>query len=276
VAAVFAAFLDPVKIGPDGNFVDALGRQHYFHGINAVVKEHPWIPTRGAFTPQGSLGPEDIANLKKWGFNAVRLGVMWPGVETAPGVYNSTYLEEITKLINDLGDAGIYTLVDMHQDLLSRHYCGEGIPEFYVENLLKDPNSLLSKGRKFPIGMSAWEAFPDNTTFPNFPPLELCLQKPFAEYYLSEKVGRLFQTLYTPGTELQKGFIAVWVEIAKAFKGNPNILGFELLNEPWYGDTVSNPLLFLEHTTDQDYLQPLYLAATEQIRTINPDVTIFF
>jgi aryl-phospho-beta-D-glucosidase BglC (GH1 family) len=27
-------------------------------------------------------------DLKEWGFNFVRLGVMWEAVETAPGVYN--------------------------------------------------------------------------------------------------------------------------------------------------------------------------------------------
>ena len=50
----------------------------------------------------------------KWGFNFVRLGVMWEAVEVAPGVYNDTYLDEIELLINKLGQNGIYTLVDAH------------------------------------------------------------------------------------------------------------------------------------------------------------------
>jgi hypothetical protein len=39
---------------------------------------------------------------------------MWEAVETSPGVYNETYLAEVNKLINKLGDKGIYTLVDAH------------------------------------------------------------------------------------------------------------------------------------------------------------------
>jgi endoglycosylceramidase len=60
------------------------------------------------------MAPSDISDLKRWGMNLVRLGVMWEAVETAPGVYNQTYLDEIEKLINQLGDKGIYTMVDAH------------------------------------------------------------------------------------------------------------------------------------------------------------------
>jgi len=39
---------------------------------------------------------------------------MWEAVERSEGVYDDNYLNEITKLINKLGEAGIYTLVDAH------------------------------------------------------------------------------------------------------------------------------------------------------------------
>ena len=68
----------------------------------------------------------------KWGFNFVRLGVMWEAVERSPGVYNTTYLAEVNKLINKLGSRGIYTMVDAHQDVFARSICGEGMPTFYI------------------------------------------------------------------------------------------------------------------------------------------------
>jgi endoglycosylceramidase len=46
--------------------------------------------------------------------NFVRLGVMWEAVERSPGVYDDAYLDKVEELINRLGKAGIYTLVDMH------------------------------------------------------------------------------------------------------------------------------------------------------------------
>jgi endoglycosylceramidase len=67
-----------------------------------------------------------------WGFNFMRLGVMWEAVERAPGVYNTTYLEEVNSLITRLGEYGIYTLVDAHQDVFARKICGEGMPDFYL------------------------------------------------------------------------------------------------------------------------------------------------
>jgi len=100
-----------------------------------VYKEAPFIPAykdNAEFTPQESLVEVDMVNLKNWGLNHVRLGVMWEAVETSEGVYNTTYLDEVEQLINKLGEHGIWTMVDMHQDVLSRTNCGEGIPAFYA------------------------------------------------------------------------------------------------------------------------------------------------
>lgn len=70
---------------PDSHLLlDALGRTLVFHGVNAVEKEAPFLPTSGAFNTRNSLTPEDAAMLQGWGMNVVRLGVMWPAVTPAP------------------------------------------------------------------------------------------------------------------------------------------------------------------------------------------------
>lgn len=112
-----------------------------FHGVNVIYKVAPYIPLFGPsdeFTPQESLVPFDMDNLIKWGMNHVRLGVMWEAVETAPGVYNYTYLDEVENLINAMGEKGIMTMIDMHQDVLTRMNCGEGMPAFYAEWVAKN------------------------------------------------------------------------------------------------------------------------------------------
>jgi len=93
---------------------DSLGRSIIFHGVNMVYKVAPYIPNNSTFDAQLSLTDAEIDSLKEWGFNFVRLGVMWEAVEYAPGSYNDTYLDEIETLINKLGERGIYTLVDAH------------------------------------------------------------------------------------------------------------------------------------------------------------------
>ena len=50
----------------------------------------------------------------KWGFNFVRLGVMWEAVERQQGIYDDAYLQKVNDLINKLGARGIYTMVDAH------------------------------------------------------------------------------------------------------------------------------------------------------------------
>ena len=61
-----------------------------------------------------SMSFTDLSDLKSWGTTLIRLGVMWEAVETSPGLFNSTYLDEVDNLITTLGGWGIYTIVDAH------------------------------------------------------------------------------------------------------------------------------------------------------------------
>lgn len=115
---------------------DSEGRHTIFHGVNVVYKIPPYIPDSQVYDSQNSLNDKDIDDLVSWGFNFVRLGVMWEAVETSPGNFNSTYIQEVDTLINKLGAKGIYTLVDAHQDVLARQICGEGMPNFYAREVL--------------------------------------------------------------------------------------------------------------------------------------------
>lgn len=104
-----------ITVNPETRFmVDEYNRTVILHGVNIVYKMDPYIPSSGDFDPQLSLNDADIDNLVKWGFNFVRLGVMWEAVERSAGVYNETYLAEINTLINKLGAKGIYTMMDAH------------------------------------------------------------------------------------------------------------------------------------------------------------------
>ena len=103
-----------------------------------------------------SLSDADLQNLSNWGFNVVRLGVMWPGVEPQENSFNLTYLTTIKELIIKMHEKyGIFTIVDVHQDLLSSAYCGEGIPDWLYQkylqsqlNLTCDRNTLTSDAKK--------------------------------------------------------------------------------------------------------------------------------
>ena len=63
---------------------------------------------------------------------------MWPGVVPEQGVVNQTYIDVMKSIVQNLGSKGIYTilgnhifksflLLDAHQDVISRKFCGEGL-----------------------------------------------------------------------------------------------------------------------------------------------------
>eukprot|EP01133_Synstelium_polycarpum_P009145 gene9145-10729_t len=249
------------------NLVDEVGRVRIFHGVNVVYKIFPWHPSTDGFDPVTSLVAEDIANLQSWGFNAVRFGAMWPGVEPERGVFNQTYLDVIKGMVDELGNAGIYTIIDFHQDLINRRFCGEGIPDWAVVV----PDTL-----DFPMPAVGLKKYPvDNTTL--YPDLETCLSKEFATYYFSDQVGQAFQSLYDNAEGIQDEFIKYWQALATTFVDTDSVLAYEIINEPWAGNIYKNPALLVElGHTDRVNLMPLYEAVNAGIREIDDQRAIMF
>lgn len=52
------------------------GREVIFHGINAVVKGFPWVPSTDSFDIDTSLVEKDHRTLADLGINLYRLGTM--------------------------------------------------------------------------------------------------------------------------------------------------------------------------------------------------------
>jgi endoglycosylceramidase len=65
------------------------GQVVLMHGLNEVHKEAPFEPSASGF------GNDDAAFLAANGFNVVRLGVIWAGVEPQPGVFDTAYIDSI-------------------------------------------------------------------------------------------------------------------------------------------------------------------------------------
>lgn len=242
-----------------------------FHGVNAVYKIAPWYPATSGFDTTSTLSDIDAANLRKWGFNIVRLGVMWPGVEPGErGVYDQAYLNEIETIVTNLGKNNIQVILDFHQDLWHRKFCGEGVPD-YVFNICKAAE---------PAGTKAFPLPAVNATYPvdadGNPTLEACLSKMFATYYLSAEVGAGFQCLYDNVDGLWDAFAGYWVAVAKKFSSFKNVLGYELINEPWAGDIYQSPKNLLPRVAEKNFLQPMYEYVNKAIREVDDEKIIFF
>lgn len=183
-----ASQLSPIKVDPESqHFVDEYGRVRIFHGVNVVYKIPPFIPDLNKFDPQNSLTDDDLTNLQKWGFNVIRLYTAWMGVNpTSPGQVDQSYLDQLSQAVQMMENKGIYALLDCHQDVFSRYFCGEGVPDWVAEKLGTD------KLKNFPSPL------PVNITREaktGYPVLEQCLQRGFFEYYLTEAVTNGFKML---------------------------------------------------------------------------------
>ncbi|HEV2811883.1 MAG TPA: cellulase family glycosylhydrolase [Solirubrobacteraceae bacterium] len=97
-----------------GRIVDARGREVLLRGINVDVLADLWrsseLPTVQPFLPG------DLALLRGMGFNVVRLQLSWSRIEPRPGAYDEAYLAEAERYIRTFRGAGMYTIVDLHQD----------------------------------------------------------------------------------------------------------------------------------------------------------------
>jgi len=191
---------------------------------------------------------------------------MWPGLEIRPGVWNHTYLEEIRKLVVDASHHGIYTLLDMHQDMFGPKFCGVGIVDWLAN-------------------FSGWDGFPRPiglTPFPvderGYPSDEDCDSlQPWTQGQFTYAVCHAFQALYDePGRSL---WARAWWQVANATKDAPGLLGYELINEPSIGALDGNFFGWWKGwpPNGEAYnLQPAYDAAAKAIRSVAPDSLIFF
>src|SRR5882724_3023696 len=82
---------------------DAMGRVVILHGVNMVNKKPPYSPAATGF------GDDDAAFLQHNGFDAVRLGLIYEGVEPTPGGYDEGYLNDVAATEADLARHGVFS-----------------------------------------------------------------------------------------------------------------------------------------------------------------------
>ena len=202
-------------------FRDEFGRARIFHGQNVVVKLPPYLPTQDAFDFDTSITTSDLEDLRNWGCTFIRLGVMWESVETAPGVYDMTYLDKIDALIIKFAEYGIFTLVDNHQDLFSRRLCGEGVPWFYSPWETIDhscPWTVI--GTAFRLAGKCQPLSSYNLRYDEngLPLVSDCHNVNFIDLYTAPEVAGSFAALYANENGLLDKMMDFWTVVAKRMK----------------------------------------------------------
>eukprot|EP00965_Chrysotila_dentata_P250261 6209352-Pleurochrysis_carterae.AAC.1 len=137
-----------IRIDPKTHrFVDEVGRVRIFHGLNVIFKTPPFVPETEKWDWETSFSEQDAADLERWGFNVIRLGVLWSGTFPAQsGSPYPDYMRKIKRIVKHCQNHGIHVIIDFHSDVISRRYCGNGMPDWAVDDALK------AMGQRPPIG----------------------------------------------------------------------------------------------------------------------------
>lgn len=179
-------------------------------------------------------------------------------------------MQVLADIVDMLGRAGVYTILDCHQDLWSPKFCGEGAPDF----------AALYKNRSIKP-MSFPEPIPSFTPYKvdpktGYPYKSECKKHTFFTYYFSDAVGKTFQSLYDNEQQIQDHFARFWATVADHFSSNPYVFGYELLNEPWAGDIYRHPDQLEPHVADPKNLSPMYKKLHSAIREHDNDHIVLF
>ena len=213
------------------------------HGVDVVWKTPPYVPPT---TPEG-ITDADAALMHSLGFNAVRLGFVWEGFEPRRGVFDENYLNQLVAVERLFARHGIYVVIDSHQDDLSSRFHGEGFPEWavYTDGLPDCPSSSLAI-----IGDQ-----------------RIC----------SPAMGRAWDNFWANRAGLWQAYSEMWKKVAARFASEPDVLGYDILNEPWAGSqwetcaTVGGCPGFY-----REYLQPFENMVAASIRSVDRVHTVVF
>jgi endoglycosylceramidase len=220
---------------PGGPFlVDRQGRTVLLHGVNLVYKVPPYEVEVTGSGPN-VLSAAEARRISELGFDVVRLGVVWKGLEPGRATSNAPavcapgsprhsgagqfdtstfdgYLSRLDATIALLARYGIYTLLDMHQDVYNEAFAGEGAPDWAVctDGIVPRPER----------GVPDWSV---NYTGPG-------VTEAYGHLWNNDVVGNL-----------QGELDSVWARIAAHYRGDPWVVGYDPFNEPYGPGLAAQP-----------------------------------
>lgn len=180
-------------------FVDRHGRTVTLRGVNVGRKTAPFVRTEAEFDET------DVERIRSWGFNVVRLGVIWEGIAPDRDAVDDGYLARVRELVELFDAHGIHVLVDMHQDLYSRVFDGDGAPE--------------------------WAVYTDGIPYQRSDPWQLD--------YADPAVARAFDNFWLDNHDLHAAYERAFLAVARAVRDVDGVVGYELFNEPSPGEVTA-------------------------------------
>jgi endoglycosylceramidase len=215
-----------------GRFIDTQGRDVLLHGVNLVEKD----PQNGFLSGKS---PFDFQKIRSWGFNCVRLGVIWAGLEPQPGWIAEQYIEGVAQRVAWAKANDLYVILDMHQDLYSSLF-SDGAPAW----------ATLTGGAPHTVYPGVW-----SDAYFTSPAVQTALDNFWANAAAEDGIG------------LQDHYAACWQALARRFATEPDVIAYDLMNEPFPGSpaAASQMMLFARGAELLRKLNPSFTAGPEEL-----------
>ena len=220
-------------------------------------------PARNPAVESMALCEFDLAQLRALGYDSIRLAVSWSLLEPQPGHVDTTYIDRIAQVVGWARAAGIYVVIDMHQDAWSKYL-------YTASGQLCPPPFKAVGGSHEADGAPAWAstAVTPTCALNGTRELDTAVQEDFQKFW-SDFAG-------PDGTGLQEHYASVVLALARRFHADPTVAGYELMNEP-------SPGLFAPVAMDPVKLFPFYAKVVSTLTTgipgfrqlvfVEPDIT---
>jgi endoglycosylceramidase len=193
---------------------DDLGRQVVLRGVNLNVigdyyQASPELP---AVLPYRA---EYFTEMAAQGFNVVRLLIHWSALEPERDRIDRAYLETIRTAIRDAEAAGVYVVLDMHQDAWGKY-------------IATPAGTVCPPGSEPAIG---WDGAPEWATLTDGGTTCRRGSREFADAVINA-----FRNFYDDTDGIQGQLVKTWAAVAREFAGETAVAGYDLLNEPHFVD----------------------------------------
>jgi endoglycosylceramidase len=200
--------------GADAAIVDAADRQVLLRGTNLnslgdYYQDDPKLP------PVVPVTNRDWKTMARQGFDVVRLLISWSKLEPRRGHYDRGYLRRIRVEVERARAQGIYTVIDMHQDA-------------WGKSIATPAGVTCPAGTEPAIGWDgapAWATITDGAS--------TC--RP-GDRESAPAVATAWDSFYANRAGIRDHLVAAWSRVAREFRRDAAVAGYDLLNEPNHGD----------------------------------------
>jgi hypothetical protein len=233
------------------NFVDDRGRVVMLHGVNlSGSSKVPFTPNGATYIRENFFdhrnvsfvgrpfpldqADEHMGRLREWGYNFLRLLVTWEAIEHAgPSIYDEQYLDYIVAVVRKAGQYGFNLFIDPHQDVWSRFSGGDGAPGWTLEAVGLDLTHFAETAAAI-VHATYPESYPRMIWSTNANKLASATM--FTLFFAGNDFAPLIKIDGQPVQDyLQKHYFDAFRQLAQRLNDEPNVIGYDSLNEPSSG-----------------------------------------